>query len=60
MVDGLDPEPELAKIAAGLYDMNPRPEFEGRGYLKATWDHRDPRPSVDLVDVARSRSAGGF
>ena len=24
MVDGFDPEPELAKIAAGLYDMNPR------------------------------------
>ena len=54
MVDGFDPEPELVKIAAGLYEMNPRSEFEGRGYLKATWDPRDPRPpDIHEIEVKK-------
>lgn len=54
MVDSFDPEPEWVKIAAGLYGMNPRPEFEGRGYLKAAWDPRDPRPpDIHEVEVKK-------
>ena len=54
MVDGFDPEPELVKIAAGLYETNPRPEFKGRGYLKAAWDPRDPRPpDIHEIEVKK-------